>query len=714
MDKEHPPSPPDPLKESSGKTSFWQELKRRHVVRVALVYAVVGWIVMQVASVTFEGFGIPIWAFRFVMLMVILGFPISVVLAWAFELTPAGIKTTKTAQKVTEDSKTYAKKRNWFSLAFAAAAPTLIFGVLALYFYFQAKPEEQSLTPDTPVSPDQRGGGSVLRPGLVETDKSIAVLPLTNMSPDEENAFFADGVQEDILTKLSRVRALRVISRTSTLRYRSTVKSLAEIGKELGVRYLVEGSVRRAGNQVRVTVQLIDAHADEHIWAESYDRRLDNIFAIQSAIAQEIAGQLRTALSPEEIKSIDRPPTENLEAYDYYVKLRQLVEITAGERPRKIEYLEKAVALDPEFAEAWAQLALTRILQWNHEKRRNDPELLAKAHYALNQAKRYGPDLPHIRHAQSFFAYEEDQDIETSISLLLEALAIEPGFRFAQRMLANRYRNLGRLSEAQHYAETFLSTDPLPLMWNVNLIDTYQYRRNWDQARALIQANLERGDRQDYWQIRLVHLDYLQTGDRQSFISGIEATPGFLDNPNGRAEIALIRRDYLLALQLLEEWESDGVIDYLNGQSLNIGPTGLAMALIHFEQEDNEQWLMGAKSARTQLEAITELDPKGYPYYWSRLAICYALEGDRERMETATTITREKTRSSIYKYRFQVECEAHIAICHLVLGDHDKAIETLEAARKLESPLFLNRELDLWFIFDRLRGNPQFDKLLED
>jgi TolB-like protein len=259
----------DEVAKSSGISAFWVELKRRHVVRVAMVYAIVGWLVIQVANATFSDFGIPVWACRFVVLMVVLGFPISVVIAWAFELTPEGIKTTKTAKKETEVSESHAKKRNWFSLVFAAAVPTLIFGIAAGVFYvkFQKAEKQGQISEQT------------------DYDKSIAILPFANLSPDDENAFFADGVHEDILTNLAHIRDLLVISRTSTLRYRDSVKSSPEIGKELGVRYLVEGSVRRVGNRVRVIAQLIDSKIDQHIWAQNYTKSLDDIFAIQSEMA---------------------------------------------------------------------------------------------------------------------------------------------------------------------------------------------------------------------------------------------------------------------------------------------------------------------------------------------------------------------------------------------------------------------------------------------
>jgi TolB-like protein len=365
-------------KPSSGLAAFWAELKRRKVMRVAVTYAVVAWLIVQVAATTFDSFGIPEWAFRFVVIMLGIFFPVAIILAWAFELTPDGIKTTKHAREEqgnTPVSANQARKGNWLTILFAAGLPTLIFGALAIYFYATRSDSNSSLSTSSEV----------------EYDKSIAVLPLANMSPDSGNAFFADGVHEDILTNLSKVRELLVISRTSTMQYRNTVKTMKEIGSELGVRYLVEGSVRKAGDQVLVTVQLIDSQTGGHLWAESYDRKLDDIFAIQAAVAKDIAGQLQAVLSPEEIEKIEYRPTENQEAYDYFVQARQ---IGGGPRsvPRRINLLEKAVTLDPEFADAWSLLASHRIGQWRRvESRRQNTQLLHSALYAFGEIERLSP-----------------------------------------------------------------------------------------------------------------------------------------------------------------------------------------------------------------------------------------------------------------------------------------------------------------------------------
>ncbi|MFT4937239.1 MAG: hypothetical protein ACI88A_000253 [Paraglaciecola sp.] len=222
---------------SSGPiVSFWSELKRRNVVRVAWVYIVVAWLVIQVASTIFSSFGIPLWAFRFVVIMLVMGLPISLILAWTLELTPDGVRWTAVAQKklASRPSPTFHQKRGWFSILFAIAVPTLIFGSLSLYFFLRLPPQTDANQANTEI-----------------IEQSIAVLPLVNMSAHPDNVFFAGGVHEDILTNLSQINGLKVISKTSAMHYFNSQLSLREIGVALGARYIVEGSVRRINNHVR-------------------------------------------------------------------------------------------------------------------------------------------------------------------------------------------------------------------------------------------------------------------------------------------------------------------------------------------------------------------------------------------------------------------------------------------------------------------------------
>jgi TolB-like protein len=271
--------------------TFFRELQRRKVYRVAVAYAVVAGGIIQLASAVFPAWELPNWALRLVVVLLLAGFPIALVLAWAFDVTPAGIQTTEEAAPRPAGQTLLRRRRNVFLLGSLGIAVSLIAGFLILP-----------------------------RASARRIDKSIAVLPFENLSDDKENAYFADGIQDDVLTNLSKIGDLKVISRTSVMSYRSNTRNVREIGKALGVSSILEGSVRRSGNRVRVNVQLINAVNDEHIWAEDYDRDLTDVFAIQTDLAQKISSALQAKLSPSEKARIDRRPTQNPEAYLLFIQ----------------------------------------------------------------------------------------------------------------------------------------------------------------------------------------------------------------------------------------------------------------------------------------------------------------------------------------------------------------------------------------------------------
>src|SRR5437762_14033470 len=273
--------------------SFFAELKRRNVYKVAIAYSVVTWLLMQVASQIFPFFEIPNWAVRLVVLLLIIGFPVAVILAWAFELTPEGIKRAEDVDVSKSITRKTGRKLDFFIIA------VLLVVIAALLF--------QRLHPN--VSPAVSSS----------LEKSIAVLPFENFSEDKAFAFFADGVQDEILTDLAKIADLKVISRTSVTQYKNvSTRNLPEIAQALKVAHVLEGSVQRSANRVRVSAQLIDARNDTHVWADKYDRDLADVFAIQSEIAQKIADQLQAKISPRERSAIKKQPTKDLAAYEPY------------------------------------------------------------------------------------------------------------------------------------------------------------------------------------------------------------------------------------------------------------------------------------------------------------------------------------------------------------------------------------------------------------
>jgi TolB-like protein len=274
--------------------SLFAELKRRNVYKVAIAYGVVAWLLMQVASQIFPFFEIPNWAVRLVVLLLVIGFPVAMILAWAFELTPEGIKRAEDVDLNKSLTRKTGRKLDFFIIA------VLLLVIAILVF--------QRLHPN--VSPAVSSS----------LEKSIAVLPFDNLSRDPDNAYFSDGIQDEILTKLAAIGELKVISRKSTAKYKSTPEDLKTVARELGVATVLEGSVQRAGDKVRVNVQLLDARIDTHLWAKSYDRDLKDVFTVESEVAQEIADTLRAKLSPSQSDALATAPTRDTEAYDLFLK----------------------------------------------------------------------------------------------------------------------------------------------------------------------------------------------------------------------------------------------------------------------------------------------------------------------------------------------------------------------------------------------------------
>ena len=536
------------------------------------------------------------------------------------------------------------------------------------------------------------------------------------MSPDPDNAFFANGVQEDILTNLSKIKDLLVISRSSTLRYRSPDRNLKEIGNELGVRYLVEGSVRRAGNQVRVSIQLIDTQTDGHLWAENYNRDLHDIFAIQASIAKEIAGKLQTILSPREIEMIDRRPTENQEAYDHYLRYRELVETTSGVRwTEKIEALEKALALDPSFAEAWASLAVNCYLEYRLGDSSDPEHYLTLADQALETAISLSPGSPDTLHAQSFHAWLKEADFEKSIGYFLQILTLDPGFFNAHRMLGQHYLGMGRLTEAQYHYEKEYRRDPLSPWTNELLFRCYMSQKLWDKARSLAQLNAERLENSGTWKEKAAYTNYLQDGDLDAYVSALKGISSDSDNIDLKIKHALFSRNLSSALELLSQREPQKILEFFVEHEGYLLPQGTLASLLQFELGNREDASRLAREGLLNLQRYSDRQNNLLnPGVVSLISIHHALLEDPEAMEASIGKSKELRSTVEWNFVYQQWAEIYIAIAYLVQGDHDKAMDTLEAVSNVDGIFIVNRELDRWFIFDRLRGNPRFEALLQE
>src|SRR6059058_5002810 len=341
--------------------NFFAELKRRNVYKVAVVYAVVGWLLIQVATQVFPFFEIPNWAVRLVVLAIVAGFPVGLVIAWAFELTPQGLKRTEDVDLAAQGQR---KSHAWIYIVIVGAAFSI--GLIFIGRYTARNTANAART-------EAATGSSI-------PQKSIAVLPFENLSDDKNAAYLADGIQDEILTKVASIADLKVISRTSTAKYKSKPEDLKTVSKQLGVATVLEGSVQKAADKVRVNVQLIDARADSHLWAKSYDRDMKDVFAVESDVAQEIADSLQAKLSPAEANTLATAPTKDAAAYDLFLKgeyEERLADssLKAESFDQAAAWYRQAIARDPNFALAMARLVQNRIQRHWFIERMGEAEL---------------------------------------------------------------------------------------------------------------------------------------------------------------------------------------------------------------------------------------------------------------------------------------------------------------------------------------------------
>lgn len=467
--------------------SLLRELKRRNVLKVTAAYVLVAWLVMQVAEVMGPALLLPEWAISFVAFLLILGFPVAMILAWAFELTPEGLRREKEVDKADSVTRVTGRKLNLLIIGLLALAVAYLAWDRLFQLSDQSLPDTESAAVTGPEpAPGEPAVGRMVsqNDGAIHSDqKSIAVLPFQNRSAEEENAaFFADGVHDELLTNLSKIGDLKVISRTSVMAYRDSDKNMRQIGEELGVATLLEGAVQRAGNAVRINVQLIDADMDEHLWAETYDRELTakNVFAIQSDIALAIAKALEAALTPRLQTQLARVPTDNLDAYDLYLRATQLRDrANWRDMEQALTYAEEATSLDAEFQPAWVlrarilvglhntgartldavevpiRVALERALALDEDSAaahgvraayldmQNAPGALAEFEVALG----LDPNNVHILEDYAS-ALSKASRPERALELLLRARDVDPLSSSVWHRLARVREQLGQLEEA--------------------------------------------------------------------------------------------------------------------------------------------------------------------------------------------------------------------------------------------------------------------------
>jgi TolB-like protein/Tfp pilus assembly protein PilF len=438
--------------------NFFAELKRRNVYKVAVAYAIVGWLLVQIATQVFPFLEIPNWVVRLVIMLVAAGFPVALVIAWAFELTPEGLKRT---EDVDLQAGSGSKKRAWIYVAVIGAAFSI-----GLFFVGRYTARNTASAARTELSA-----------------KSIAVLPFDNLSRDPDNAFFAEGVQDEILTRLAKVADLKVIARTSTQRFKSAPENLPDIANQLGALNILEGSVQKVNDQVRVNVQLINALTNAHLWAEIYDRKLTDIFAVESDIAKTIADTLQAKLTGSEKQMIAAQPTSDTAAYELYHKGRSLWEKRSGDNiPKAISFYEQAVARDPNYALAYAGLADAYILL-PYYTATTQRDASGKAKEAALKALRLDPNLAEAHAAVGKVLNFAEIDLTGSIREFERAIELKPNYATAHHWLgAGPLVDLGRFDDAIAHGKRAIELDPLSPIMNADLGLTLYFARHYDDA----------------------------------------------------------------------------------------------------------------------------------------------------------------------------------------------------------------------------------------
>jgi len=449
--------------------NFFAELKRRNVYKVAVAYAVVAWLLIQAASIFFPAFDAPPWVMKIFIIVIIFGFPVALIFSWAFEITPEGIKLESEIASNKSITRRTGRKIVAVTIALAVVAA-------GLFVY-------QLVRSKSAVTPRQSEAATV-------SNKSIAVLPFDNLSRDPDNAYFCEGVQDEILTRLAKVADLKVISRTSTQHFKSTPDNLPQIAKQLGVAHILEGSVQKASDQVRVNVQLINALTDVHLWADTYDRKLTDIFAVESDIAKTIAETLQARLSGSEKSSIAKTPTVNPEAYELYLKGRFFWNKRTGDDLRKsIEYLKQAIAKDPGYALAYAALADSYgILRFYGGA--SPDESIVPAAAAAKKALELDDSLAEA-HASLGLIATEELELHRGVSELERAVQLNPNYATAHHWLSLALTALGQSDRSVAELKRALELDPLSMVINADLSIGYLYARRYDEAEAQARKTLE-------------------------------------------------------------------------------------------------------------------------------------------------------------------------------------------------------------------------------
>ncbi len=471
-------------------TSLYRELKRRNVFKVAVAYIVAAWLVLQVADVVLNNVEAPGWIFHVILLLLAIGLPFSLIFAWAYELTPEGLKREAEVDRAKSITHQTGRKLDFIIIGVLVVA----LGYFA-YDKFVLSPTREAVVLENSDADSTSEAETSIGPG----EKSIAVLPFINLSSDPEQEYFSDGISEELLNVLAQFPDLRVAARTSSFQFKGQNRNISEIAETLNVAHVLEGSVRKSGNKVRVTAQLIKAEDGFHLWSNSYDRELTDIFAIQDEISGAIGNALKLELSLGGAGGSGERPTvvsaANPEAYEAYLRGRQLINRRGRESIEEaVRALQKALRLDSEFAPAHAQLAIATALLMNNPSSYGDltlVEVIDRATPHIEKATALAPDLADVHAAKAILALNR-LNYAAALEHADRALKLNPSYIDALNWRYLALSALGRYAEMIKTIEQLLEIDPLSIIGRLNYINYYGYKgrlkEGHDMADDLIAA----------------------------------------------------------------------------------------------------------------------------------------------------------------------------------------------------------------------------------
>jgi TolB-like protein/Tfp pilus assembly protein PilF len=618
------------------------------------------------------------------VLAIIIGFPISLVIAWAFEATPEGIKRTGVADLM--PTARSPKRHAWIFVVIVGAALSV-----ALFFIGRYTGRNAASTPELPA-------------------KSIAVLPFDNLSRDPDNAYFAEGVQDEILTRLAKVSDLKVISRTSTHRYKSSPEDLPKIAQQLGVAHILEGSVQKAGDRVRVTVQLLRAASDSHLWAETYDRKLTDIFAVESEIAENIAKSLRARLTGTEQQAVAAKPTENPEAYEAYLRglaLWNKLQTSPEDLETTVLYFSRAVELDPKFALAWAYLCVAHTFAYAEVDRSS--QNLSQAKEALDTAMRLAPESGDTQFALGVYRYRGLGDYDGALGAFQKARDQAANRVEAIEFSAYVKRRQGKWNDALRLHNESLELDPRnPILLSEAAL-TYRALRRFNEAHALVDRALEIEPNSTVLLVQKAEI-YAAEGDITAAGRLLERVP-----PDGRVPILFVARlRYWMFLRQYEEaiWASQHVIDGMERLPKAVVASYRAwLGVVRALAGDSATAKSDLNQARDELASIRAQGDTSL-HVARNLILASGFLGDKAAVDREAARLSEQIKNDAFSGPSLTQV---FAVARAHLGEIDAAIAAVKNLLNLPGDASLTPALlradPLW---DPVRNDPRFQKLCEE